>query len=384
VRPEWSLHAALAVDLLDAVVSAGDFSSRPSRSHPAVPPAWTASAAGFWLAHRVAGLVVRLYTPESLGAALGEQGADALRAAAHAYQRRALLFQQALRSLLQAAQQAEVWIMPIKGIMDAQDLYGDPGARSSGDMDVLVKPEQMEGACDTLRALGYAQIGVFPTLPPRAKRWWLATQHAFEWKNPTSGVFLDLHWRMNELPMVSLDDSGWFQVTEPGSCWGVSCRRLPPVERYVALLTHAERSLWFSLRWWADLVRARDLAACSAGELELTARLRVLGALTRDRQWLAALSDLRSSRGRVALPSGPAGWLLNHRRPTALQNLRHFLRPGYGSRYYVLWLRCAALRWGDVTLLRLPDPLFPLYFLLRPVLKGCRVLRDSWETLRAK
>jgi hypothetical protein len=361
------------MDLLDAVAATRDFERVSPRVHPPVEPAMRATAASFWLIHRVAGLVVRLYSPDTLDTALGEQGARAVRDAAASYQRRSLSLQHALRTILLQASDADIWMMPFKGVVDAAELYCDPGARFCGDLDLLVRPEQLDEAGRLLASLHYRQVGVFATLGPRGKRWWLAAKHAVEWHNPSTGVSVDLHWRLNELPMVKLDDRGWFEAAREASCWGVPCKRLPPFERYLALSTHAVRSNWSLLRAWVDVLRAREIAARvprAEGELQLL--LQRVGAASIDAQWSAARFELsRAANG--APPRGPARWLLEQRGPSDLEQLRA-LRLQRGFAYRVAWLKATAVRWGDVGELPLPDALFPLYFVLRPVLKVGRVL----------
>jgi hypothetical protein len=43
----------------------------------------------------------------------------------------------------------------LKGPLLGEDIYGDPGRRLSGDIDLLVAPEQLELAADVIRGLGY-------------------------------------------------------------------------------------------------------------------------------------------------------------------------------------------------------------------------------------
>ena len=59
------------------------------------------------------------------------------------------------QEVLRALSSAGVRAAPLKGPELAGIIYGDLGARLSGDIDVLVAPEQLGAAVTAVRALGY-------------------------------------------------------------------------------------------------------------------------------------------------------------------------------------------------------------------------------------
>jgi hypothetical protein len=63
-----------------------------------------------------------------------------------------------LISLRAAAMLADAGIRStaLKGPLLAEAIYGDPGRRLSSDVDLLVPPEQLQGAVEVIRGLGYA------------------------------------------------------------------------------------------------------------------------------------------------------------------------------------------------------------------------------------
>src|SRR6266542_3108756 len=70
--------------------------------------------------------------------------------------RNAILADDLLR-VLAAFRQAGVAAIPVKGIVLAETLYGGLALRSLGDLDVLVRPDDLPAARRSLAALGFAQ-----------------------------------------------------------------------------------------------------------------------------------------------------------------------------------------------------------------------------------
>jgi hypothetical protein len=60
-----------------------------------------------------------------------------------------------LGAILRAFQAAGIPVMPLKGACLAEEVYGDRALRLMFDIDLLVRPRDVEHAVDVLRALGY-------------------------------------------------------------------------------------------------------------------------------------------------------------------------------------------------------------------------------------
>jgi len=72
--------------------------------------------------------------------------------------RRVYLLRGELRAILLRFAAQGVEVMPMKGIAVAELLYSDPGARPMNDLDLLVKPNQLEWAGRVLAELGYERV----------------------------------------------------------------------------------------------------------------------------------------------------------------------------------------------------------------------------------
>jgi len=60
-----------------------------------------------------------------------------------------------LARLSRAFAQADVAMMPLKGVMLSIQLFGDPATRHPGDLDLMVQPEDFTRAGELLLSLGY-------------------------------------------------------------------------------------------------------------------------------------------------------------------------------------------------------------------------------------
>ena len=153
---------------------------------------------------------------------------------------------QGLEELLQQFAQQGIATLLLKGAATfCDDLYGDPGARVMGDLDILVKPQQVEAARQVLVKLGYLEIpnqGMeFEGLATDERHHQLPRYH-----KPATPVVVEIHFK------VSYGQSG--RVLPAAAAWenaqetsfaGLRTSLLNPTWRLLhnavhALLPHCE------------------------------------------------------------------------------------------------------------------------------------------------
>lgn len=83
---------------------------------------------------------------------------DKLKVAQQENSARALYLLQSLISLLRLFGEKKVWALPLKGPVLAQELYGDPGMRSSIDLDFLIRGDDFQRALGILKDQGFKLI----------------------------------------------------------------------------------------------------------------------------------------------------------------------------------------------------------------------------------
>lgn len=144
-------------------------------------------------------------------------------------------------------------IQPIflKGSALTQAIYGNTSLRFSKDVDLLVAPEQVPAAVRVLQAAGFV-----PTNPqsaePQHLPTWIRYGKAMDWHAPASGIYLELHWRLTDLPLLrsAVPEASLQQVTiAPGE--QVSTLAGDALIAY--LCVHGASHGWGRLKWLADV-----------------------------------------------------------------------------------------------------------------------------------
>lgn len=168
--------------------------------------------------------------------------------------------QQAVRALGQVAELARVGrlfaaagvpLIPLKGVALSQELYGDPCIRSSCDLDILVKPEDVEKAEELLVQAGYRHALGLYEMPERQKRHILNTLHHHEYVNDDRHGHIELHWRSF---LWSKEQVAVLWDTCRASSWLDSgLMQLSTEENILFLADHGARHDWPCLKWLSDV-----------------------------------------------------------------------------------------------------------------------------------
>lgn len=286
-------------------------------------------------------------------------------------------------------------LLPLKGVPLSMELYGDPAARQAGDLDLMVRDDDVLRAEDVLESLGY--LPEFPPhrLTPRMRG--MLHAHAYEctWRHPRLGIAVDMHWDQELWTRAQVEEL-WLR-TEETQCLGARMRRLDGDTLLLYLCDHGAKHNWSRVKWLSDaamlLARPRaggweDLFA-EAQRLDAAVSLAEAALLT---QWLyglelpVALAEFVRRDGRapalaresiVAMRLSHEELLTATRRESLAHKLRHQLarRPALPL---VAHLRKGLVHTEDLIRFALPDSLLWLYYPLRPVFwmwRQCRPAR---------
>lgn len=203
---------------------------------------------------------------------------------------------QGVTPALQVLQAAGHDVMVIKGVSLAARFYGDRGARSIVDVDVVVREDEAAAALEVLLRNGWS--GSDPLIPPESL---LARDHAVEVIDDR-GVRVDLHRRLVALSADGLDGPVWDRAVPTALGDVVVLTPCAADELLVAVLHGWAWSKGSTIRWVPD-------AAVIVGHMG-TDDWRTLIAESRRRQvsyrvWIA----VREVAGRfgVAVPT----WVLD-------------------------------------------------------------------------
>lgn len=291
-----------------------------------------------------------------------------------------------LNKLFQAA---GIPVMPLKGLLLAQRLWGDLGARQSGDLDLLVEPAQLDKAEQILITAGYRkQYPNFP-LTPRQQGVFMQTFHHCNFVHADTKILVELHWKPfdNEhlLPEAYYQQMRQRLVTQHIA--NVPFIQFADADLLLYLCLHGAKHQWYRLKWLCDVAALlhRDwpldwaLWAQTIGRLGLERPIRESFILAHhfldaplSPPWRAAPADEAryqqtvhsfSQRFAIDIQAQTGGGKVNYlkfatmfNRPTLRQNWAY-----HWQDWRNMW--CMVDDWRDFPL---PDSLFPLYYVLRP------------------
>ncbi len=305
-----------------------------------------------------------------------------LRARLRSHQLEALALVADLHAVHQLLTRHDIALIALKGPALSAQLYGDPTLRVSHDLDLLVTPDQFPLAHDILTRHGY--VPEFE-LRGRRARALLARYHDFGFRAP-SGRLIELHWQLVQSRyMVRLDLPRMWRDSVAIDVMRVPLRVFRPEDLLPYLAMHAAKHRWSQLDLVLDVaallrtcpldleaVRARAAAAHTRRILEVTLQLAVhVEPSLSDRVSISGAAQsarlldevLRAWHG-----PGEVG-------PLAALRFDLRVRERWRDRIGIALSTTLTPGLPDWLAVSLPDRLFPLYHVVRPLrLIGQRLL----------
>jgi hypothetical protein len=266
-------------------------------------------------------------------------------------------------------------VVPLKGPLLAELLYGDKGLRVCSDLDILVPRNRILAAYDQMVRLGYQA-----TVPS----WFLSdrvTRNSFEAtfsRAERSFLYVvELHWGI--LWEESVDESSirdLWEKTTTQTVLGAAVQVLSPEWQLLFLAAHAARHNWQGLKWLVDIHEICLQWKLDWGQIGTTASRLGWGELVG--LSLSICHRLLDTPLPPQFPAEPipAPEVLFPARPrvvTALQNtmlaFRLTSRPSQKLR--LLLRRLVVPTLSDAESCRLPQSLRFMYYFLRPLRLAC-------------
>lgn len=140
--------------------------------------------------------------------------------------------------------------LALKGVALAALLYHDAAVRPSTDLDILLRPEEMDSALAVLRELG--------ARTPRQAEIDFQRRHSYDLGcvlPPLVGraMLVELHWDLAPRGLFTLDLDRWRQRAQTFNLDGVAVQRFAPEEQLLHLALHMRKHRYVGLRWLADV-----------------------------------------------------------------------------------------------------------------------------------
>ena len=146
---------------------------------------------------------------------------------------------------------AGIPFVSVKGPLLARSLYGEVGARHSGDLDLLVPVEQILSADRLLKSIGYRRSQPCFELTPRQFSAFQQLKHEFEYFNESGTVRLEIEWRLSGLDRISPAELVSSSTTTQLAATSIA--RLPETLEFLYLFVHGAGHAWFRLFWLVDV-----------------------------------------------------------------------------------------------------------------------------------
>jgi hypothetical protein len=310
--------------------------------------------------------------------------------------RRNLSMTAELLKLLHVIEAHGIAAIPYKGPVLAAAIYGDVGLRQFGDLDILVRQQDVLKVKTLLLHQGY-QPEV--ALTPAQEIAYLRFSCEYNFKNQTNGILLEVHWRLaRPYFMVSLDANHLWDHLEPVQLGGRQLHSLKPEELLLILCIHGGKHAWERIGWMRDVVQLlhcrRDLQWD-----RLMAQATRLGVIRILRLGLFLAHDLLGA----TLPPAISTWVRADAKvePLAMQVYQQLfqatpcssdfahhvfalkMRERWWDRFVYSCRLPGALTLADLMFLPLPSHLSGLYYCLRPVRLLGKYTERLWQRSHA-
>jgi hypothetical protein len=182
-----------------------------------------------------------------------------------------------LVEVLDALEDQGVMAIPFKGPVLGAIAHGDFSLRRAGDLDILVRDDDVSTVCRTLAASGFREFTEYQTGRPLS-----AAEHAmhrryqceYAFIRESDGVVVEPHWAIAPAAVpVALDYSALWGRARPEPMFGRQILSLALEDLLVLLSIHGSKHEWAEIRWICDL----------AGLIERQPRIDLDAALARAR-----------------------------------------------------------------------------------------------------
>lgn len=301
---------------------------------------------------------------------------------------KAMMLSRELICILEILAAKGIEVMPYKGLALAELVYGDIALRQTGDIDLMVRAEDVGRTRDALRSLNYSPHIV---LPAKQEKAYLQSGYEYSFDAPAGRNLLEIQWALQ--PRFYAVDSSTGDLFERGitvSVAGHMTRTLCLEDLFIVLSLHAAKHVWGKLIWLCDLARIITMKNLDWAQIgEGAERLRI--------RWILTVNLLLAHRiFGVSIPTAAEKNVVESGAEALVEKIQPLIFSGVpfdteSSAYFRLMLRLresvvdrlrfvwrlaltpGPAEWASI---RMPDALFPLYRFVRLSRLASRLARS--------
>jgi hypothetical protein len=279
--------------------------------------------------------------------------------------------------------------IPYKGPVLAETAYGDLALRDFSDLDVLVRAGDVSRAKDALARIAYKPNITLSAVEERA---YVASGYEYTFDGPAGKNLLEIQW--NFVPRffaVDFDMEAVLARARSGLVAGRAVRMLAPEDLFLALCVHAAKHVWGRLCWLRDIAavgesRSLDWERVRTESKQLGVGRIVDVSLALAHDLLGAEvphsgkgSAVRQDDAEVRTIAGEIAQHIPNAEEYSTESLHYFrwmlrLRERSADRWRFASRLLLTPSVGEWNLVKIPEPLFPLYRGIRLLRVGGRVL----------
>jgi hypothetical protein len=287
-------------------------------------------------------------------------------------------------------------VMPYKGVVLSQTMYGDMALRQCGDMDLLVHASDLPRIKKSVFDLGYTPHFALSEAIERA---YVRSGYECTFDHGSSRNLLELQWALQpNFYSVDFDMSGVFRHAVSVSVAGRQVKTPSPEDLLLILSLHAAKHVWGRLIWLCDIAQITkqpdlnwDCIASQAKALGIERILHVTLLLAKSLLRAEMPSSLNGSSSTDAashtladkIGSGMANGVSCNAESLAYFRLMMQLRERRPDRLRFLRRLTFTPGPGEWEAIKLPALLFPLYRVVRMWRLAARLFRGRSETISA-
>ena len=317
--------------------------------------------------------------------------AEDMRSLKQAYQanlHKAMFLSRELIRIVDCLAVADLEVMPYKGLALAESIYGDIAMRQTGDIDLLIRANDLPRVCAAVRELGYIPNW---SLSETEQHAYLKSGYECAFDGQAGRNLLEVQWAIQpRFYAMDFDMNALFARGVKVSVAGYPMKTPSPADLLLVLSAHAAKHVWGRLIWLCDIAQVMSLPALDwvwiGSQAQALGIARILRVTMLAAQRLLGASIPAAAQ--ASLPEDSSAAELVAEIETHIKNevtynvdsLAYFrlmmrLRERRADRVRFLQRLVVTPGPGEWKAVRLPQPLFPLYRVVRLSRLAARLIR---------
>jgi len=301
---------------------------------------------------------------------------------------KSLILSRELIRIVDGLSAAGIDVMPYKGLALAEAVYGDIALRQSGDIDLLVRVADLTRICEALAKLGFTKQLQWS---PAEERSYLKSGYEFVFDGAAGRNLLEIQWAIQpKFYSVDFDIEGLFRRSMIVPVAGRPMKTPSLEDLFVLLSVHAAKHRWGRLIWLCDLARIVEIPELDWTQIGMTAKNLGIHRILRVTLLLvnrlfdmpippSAHTNLEQDEAAAQITK-EIETCIKEDRGLDVESLAYFrlmlrLRERWQDRVRFvrrLVFTAGPSEWAAV---HLPDPLFPLYRIVRITRLAAKLIR---------